>query len=167
MGALEAWHRGSTCPGPGPAISALTSLVQQAAWQTGVEGCDLFISRNNNWNHNCRITMLSRASPVCSLLRPTAPGLPKHVRGCVGRRITGTTHHANGNVLERSVCQSNIYKFSRILEALGEFSGQKNPLQPFIQGRWLLSEIPPRLLFWGIQTSVIWYDGTRRHFIPH
>lgn len=75
---------------------------------------------------------------------------PQHVRGRVGSRITGTTHHTNGNVLSK-VCQSNIYKSNHILKAVGELAGQKNATsQPFLKGRLLIfSEVPPAPRFPG------------------
>ena len=77
------------------------------------------------------------------------PHLPKHVRGFMGSRITGTTHHTNGNVPEQSVCQSNIYKSNHILKALEEFTGPQNPaLQPFRKGSFPLVN-PSCPQFWG------------------
>lgn len=96
-------------------------------------------------------------------MEPTALQPPPARRKETGGRRGGILHtarHTDGNVLQQSVCQSNIYKSSHILKAPGEFAGPKDlAALPWIQADHTLVKSLPADCLGGVQTSVVWSDG--------
>lgn len=73
-----------------------------------------------------------------------------------GGRILGTARHTDGNVLQQSVCQSNIYKSSHILKAPGELAGPKD----LTALPWIQADHTAVHYLGPVQTSAVWSDGT-------